>query len=193
MALVPQDVYLFNTSILENIRLGRPDATDDEVADAARKALVGEFGDGLPEGLATTVGERGAALSGGQRPRIALARALLRDAAVLVLDEAVSNVDAEGETHLRRPWTRPGPVAPQWSSPTACPPSARPTGWSCWGAAGWCSRAATTTSPPPTAPTAACWRARWVSGRRLPVDGLDQARPVDGGRSGGDGRGAAGK
>ena len=102
VALVPQDVYLFNASIADNIRLGRPDASDAEVAVVAERALVTEFADELPEGLGTLVGERGAALSGGQRQRIALARVLLRDATVLVLDEAVSNVDAEGETHLRR-------------------------------------------------------------------------------------------
>ncbi|MDP2711161.1 MAG: thiol reductant ABC exporter subunit CydC [Solirubrobacteraceae bacterium] len=102
VALVPQDAYLFNATIADNIRLGHPQASDDEIADAAHRALVGEFADRLPDGLQTIVGERGAALSGGQRQRIALARALLRDAAVLVLDEAVSNVDAEGEAHLRR-------------------------------------------------------------------------------------------
>jgi thiol reductant ABC exporter CydC subunit len=102
VALVPQDAYLFNATIAENIRLGRESATDAEVTDAARRALVSEFADDLPAGLDTMVGERGAALSGGQRQRIALARALLRDAAVLVLDEAVSNVDAEGEAVLRR-------------------------------------------------------------------------------------------
>lgn len=102
VALVPQDVYLFNNSIADNIRLGRPDASDDEIDDVARRALVSEFAEALPDGLDSVVGERGAALSGGQRQRIALARVLLRDPAVLVLDEAVSNVDAEGETHLRR-------------------------------------------------------------------------------------------
>lgn len=102
VALVPQDVYLFNASIADNIRLGRPDASDAEVTEVAERALVTEFADQLPDRLATMVGERGAALSGGQRQRIALARVLLRDAPVLVLDEAVSNVDAEGETHLRR-------------------------------------------------------------------------------------------
>lgn len=80
VALVPQDVYLFNNSIAENIRLGRPEASDTDVADVARRALVSQFADDLRDGLDTVVGERGAALSGGQRQRIALARALLRDA-----------------------------------------------------------------------------------------------------------------
>ncbi len=102
VALVPQDVYLFNTTIADNIQLGSPGASDEQVADVARRALVSEFADDLPDGLGTVVGERGAALSGGQRQRIALARAMLRDASVLVLDEAVSSVDAEGEMHLRR-------------------------------------------------------------------------------------------
>lgn len=102
VSLVPQDVYLFNTSIADNIRLGREGATDEEVAEVARRALVTEFSDQLDDGLDTVVGERGAALSGGQRQRIAIARALLRDTPVLVLDEAVSNVDAEGETQLRQ-------------------------------------------------------------------------------------------
>lgn len=101
ISLVPQDSYLFNLSIAENIRLGNPAASDADVLDAAKRAQVSEFADELPDGLATEVGERGAALSGGQRQRIAIARALVRNAPILVLDEAVSNVDALGERLLR--------------------------------------------------------------------------------------------
>jgi ATP-binding cassette, subfamily C, bacterial CydC len=101
LSLVPQDVYLFNQSIAENIRMARPDATDGEVEDAARAALAHEFITGeLPDGYDTVVGERGARLSGGQRQRVAIARALLKDAPVLVMDEAVSNLDAESERAL---------------------------------------------------------------------------------------------
>lgn len=102
VSLVPQDAYLFNMSIADNIRLARPAAGDAEVREAASKAQVTEFADDLPEGLDTVVGERGAMLSGGQRQRIAIARALVRDTRVLVLDEAVSNVDAHGERLLHR-------------------------------------------------------------------------------------------
>jgi ATP-binding cassette subfamily C protein CydC len=102
VALVPQDVYLFNISIRENIRLGRPDATDVQVIAAARQALAHDFIVGeLPDGYDTVCGERGAELSGGQRQRIAIARALLKDAPVLVMDEAVSNLDAENEQALQ--------------------------------------------------------------------------------------------
>ena len=100
MTLVPQDVYLFNTSLRENIRLGRPDATDDEVRAAGRAALADEFIAGLPDGYDTVAGELGARLSGGQRQRIAIARALLKDAPILVLDEAVSNLDAASEVEV---------------------------------------------------------------------------------------------
>ncbi|MFD9941275.1 thiol reductant ABC exporter subunit CydC [Nonomuraea sp. NPDC059023] len=101
VAIVPQDVYLFNRSVGENIRLGRPDAGDDEVAEAARQARADEFIARLPEGFETMCGERGAQLSGGQRQRIAIARALLRDCPILILDEAVSNLDAENEEALQ--------------------------------------------------------------------------------------------
>jgi ATP-binding cassette subfamily C protein CydC len=100
MAVVPQDVYLFHTTVRENIRLGRPDATDDEVERAADLAKAGDFIRPLPEGWDTVLGERGTTLSGGQRQRIAIARALLRDAPILVMDEAVSNLDAESEQAL---------------------------------------------------------------------------------------------
>lgn len=100
ITFVPQDTYLFHASVADNIRLGRPDATEAEVVEAARQALADEFITGLPEGYDTLVGERGASLSGGQRQRIALAGALLKDSPILVLDEPVSNLDAESEREL---------------------------------------------------------------------------------------------
>jgi ATP-binding cassette subfamily C protein CydC len=101
VSLVPQDVYLFNRSVADNIRLARPDADDAKVRRAARAALAHEFiTSELPDGYDTVVEERGARLSGGQRQRIAIARVLLKDAPVLVMDEAVSNLDAESERAL---------------------------------------------------------------------------------------------
>jgi ABC-type multidrug transport system fused ATPase/permease subunit len=100
MAVVPQDVYLFHTTIRENIRLGRPDASDEDVERAAELAQAAPFIRALPDGWDTVAGERAATLSGGQRQRIAIARALLRDAPILIMDEAVSNLDAESERDL---------------------------------------------------------------------------------------------
>ncbi len=100
VALVPQDVYLFNDTVRANILLGRPNASDAEIAVAVERSLVGEFVPELPEGLDTVIGERGATLSGGQRQRIAIARALLKNAPILIMDEAVSNLDTENEQAL---------------------------------------------------------------------------------------------
>jgi ATP-binding cassette subfamily B protein len=97
MALVPQDPVIFATSARENIRFGRPGATDAEVEAAARAAAAHDFLTALPQGYDTYVGERGVMLSGGQKQRIAIARAILRDAPVLLLDEATSALDAESE------------------------------------------------------------------------------------------------
>jgi ATP-binding cassette subfamily B protein len=97
LALVPQDPVIFATTVAENIRFGRPEADDAEVAAAARAAAAAEFIERLPQGYDTHVGERGVMLSGGQRQRIAIARAILRDAPVLLLDEATSALDAESE------------------------------------------------------------------------------------------------
>ncbi len=97
IALVPQDPVIFATSARENIRFGRPGATDAEVEAAAEAAAAHEFLAALPEGYDTYVGERGIMLSGGQKQRIALARAILRDAPILLLDEATSALDAESE------------------------------------------------------------------------------------------------
>lgn len=100
LTLVPQDVYLFNVSLSDNIRLGRPDATDADVHAAAATALTDEFVSRLPDGYDTVAGELGARLSGGQRQRIAITRALLKDAPILILDEAVSNLDAASEAQV---------------------------------------------------------------------------------------------
>jgi ATP-binding cassette subfamily B protein len=98
VALVPQDSVVFAASARDNIRFGRPEATDAEVERAAELAHASEFIRRLPEGFATPLGERGVTLSGGQRQRIAIARAILRDAPLLLLDEATSSLDAESET-----------------------------------------------------------------------------------------------
>ena len=97
IALVPQDAVIFSANALENIRYGRPAASDVEVIAAAKAALVDEFIARLPEGYQTFLGERGIRLSGGQRQRIAIARAILKDAPLLLLDEATSALDAESE------------------------------------------------------------------------------------------------
>jgi ATP-binding cassette subfamily B protein len=97
IALVPQDTVIFAASIADNIRFGRPDASNREVAQAADLAAATEFIARLPQGLETPVGERGVTLSGGQRQRIAIARAILREAPLLLLDEATSSLDAESE------------------------------------------------------------------------------------------------
>jgi len=97
VAIVPQETTIFGDTILENIRFGRPEASDAEVVAAARLALVSPFAEAFREGYLTPVGERGVTLSGGERQRIAIARAILKDAPILLLDEATSALDAESE------------------------------------------------------------------------------------------------
>ena len=97
IGLVPQETVLFGESALENIRYGRPEASDAEVREAARLAAAHDFVCDLPDGYDTFLGERGTRLSGGQRQRIAIARAILKDPPVLLLDEATSSLDAESE------------------------------------------------------------------------------------------------
>jgi ATP-binding cassette subfamily B protein len=100
ISVVPQDISLFHRSFMDNIRYGRPTATDDEVLRAAIAARC-DFVETMPEGLATMVGDRGAKLSGGQRQRIAIARAFLKDAPILLLDEATAALDSESEEAIR--------------------------------------------------------------------------------------------
>src|SRR5690606_8840705 len=101
MALVPQETVLFAGTIAENIAAGRPDATREEIEEAARLANADEFIRRLPHGYASTVGERGLTLSGGQRQRIAIARAILVDPRILIMDEATSALDSESERLIR--------------------------------------------------------------------------------------------
>jgi subfamily B ATP-binding cassette protein MsbA len=102
LALVDQETFLFNDTIRGNIRYGRPDASEEEVASAARKAYADDFIRQLPEGYDTLIGDRGVRLSGGQRQRLCIARALLRDAPILLLDEATSALDTESEAMVQQ-------------------------------------------------------------------------------------------
>jgi ATP-binding cassette subfamily B protein len=101
IGVIPQDPFLFSTTVRENIAFGRPDMTDDEVERVARLAQAHEFVDRLPQGYETVIGERGITLSGGQRQRIAIARALALDPRILILDDATASVDATTEAQIR--------------------------------------------------------------------------------------------
>ncbi len=101
IAFVPQEPILFHRSLIENIRYGRMDATDEEVIEAAKKAHCHEFITSLPQAYETFVGERGIKLSGGERQRVAIARAILKDAPILILDEATSSLDSESELYIQ--------------------------------------------------------------------------------------------
>jgi subfamily B ATP-binding cassette protein MsbA len=102
IGIVAQDTFLFNDTVANNLRYGRPEASEEEVREAARNALALDFIEQLPQGFATVIGERGTRLSGGQRQRISIARALLKNAPVLVLDEATSHLDTESEVLVQR-------------------------------------------------------------------------------------------
>ena len=102
ISIVAQDTFLFNDTVANNIGYGRPDATREQIQEAASNALAEEFILRMPEGYDTMIGERGQKLSGGQRQRLAIARALLKDAPILILDEATSHLDTESER-----WCRP--------------------------------------------------------------------------------------
>lgn len=100
-SIVFQDVTLFNNTIMENIRIGKKDATDDEVILAAKLANCDEFADKLENGYNTMIGENGCELSGGERQRISIARAFLKDASIILLDEATASLDVDNETMVQ--------------------------------------------------------------------------------------------
>ena len=102
ISVVFQNVYLFADTIENNIRFGRPDATHDEVTAAAKAACCDDFIEALPDGYNTVIGEGGASLSGGEKQRISIARAMLKDAPVVILDEATANIDPENEDRLQK-------------------------------------------------------------------------------------------
>ena len=106
ISIVPQDVTLFNRTILENIRYGAPNASKSDVIRAAKHAYIHDFIMGLPNGYDTLVGNRGVKLSGGQRQRVAIARAILKDAPILVFDEATSALDSESEKYIQNALNR---------------------------------------------------------------------------------------
>src|SRR5262249_6655917 len=102
LALVPQETVIFGDTAFENVRYGRPDASEAEIRAAAEAAQASEFIERVPQGYRPYRGERGVTLSGGQRQRIAIARAILRDAPILLLDEATSSLDAESERLVQK-------------------------------------------------------------------------------------------
>src|SRR5262249_52329095 len=129
VGVVSQEPFLFSATVRENIAYGVPEATEEEVLRAARMAQADAFVRELPDGYETVVGERGYTLSGGQRQRIAIARAIITDPRVLILDEATASVDRPAEREIGRALRWPG--GRPSSSPTASRPSRSRTSWSC--------------------------------------------------------------
>ena len=131
VGVVSQETYLFHATVRENLRFARPDATDEEVEEAARAAQIHALIATLPEGYETVVGERGYRFSGGERQRIAIARTILRNPPILVLDEATSALDTQTERACRRRWSASPKDGRRSRSRTGSRPSATPTRSSC--------------------------------------------------------------
>ena len=127
VAIVAQDALLFSTSIRDNLRYPRPDATDAMLLRALEMANLREFVDSLPRGLDTIIGERGFKISGGQRQRLAIARAFLKDSKIVILDEATSAVDSQSENLIHKAMKRLRPAGRCSSLPIACGVRSMPT------------------------------------------------------------------
>ncbi len=156
VATVDDSPFLFSASVAENIAYARPEATREEIEEAARRAQAAEFIERLPEGYETRVGERGLTLSGGQRQRLAIARALLADPRVLILDDATSAVDSSTESLIKaRSGRGDARAGRRSSSPTACPRSPWPTRSSC----------SSTGASRTAAATRSCWRSTACTAR----------------------------
>ncbi len=156
VSVVPQESVLFEGTIRENIGYGLEDVTEERIMQALADANALEFVQAQTHGLDTLVGERGARLSGGQRQRLAIARALIRDPRILLLDEATSALDPESEQLVKEALGRLMKGRRRWSSPTACPRSARPTASSCSSTAASSRRAATASCSTSRAATPTC-------------------------------------
>jgi ATP-binding cassette subfamily B protein len=122
IGIVPQDTVLFNDTIEYNIAYGKPGATREQIV-AAAGGLIHDFIESLPDGYASMVGERGLKLSGGEKQRVAIARTLLKDPAILIFDEATSALDSRAEQAIQQQLKKSRASAPRWSLRTACPPS----------------------------------------------------------------------
>ena len=160
MAIVFQDVFLFQGTVADNIRMGRADATDEEVREATRRAAALDFIEAPPQGFDTPVGEGGSTLSGGERQRVPIARALLKDAPVVLLDEATSSLDALNEVAVQSAITELVRGAPWRSSRTDSAPSGTPTASSSWTGGGSSTRGPTASSWAAATSTGACGRSR---------------------------------
>ena len=153
IGIIQQDVYMFAGTVRENIRYGRPDATDEEIVEAARLAELHDEIMQMPDGYDSYIGERGVMLSGGQKQRISIARVFLKNPPVLILDEATSALDTVTERRIQAS-LRPAVRRPHeyQSSPTACQPFAMPTASPSSSTAASPSRAITKSSSPSAAP-----------------------------------------
>ncbi len=149
LGVVLQDTFLFDGSIEENIAFARPNATKEQILEACRIARVDEFAENFENGYDTIVGERGVKLSGGQRQRVSIARAILADPRILILDEATSSLDSESEALIQEGLNDfDGRAAPPSSSRIVCPPSAAPIRSWWWKQAAWRSVALTPSFTP---------------------------------------------